>query len=52
MIKEVKVMTNTTIIKRQNTKRDKYYMEYYTPSVKQLVLDRYRIDFETFGYDK
>jgi len=40
------------LIKRQDTNRDKYYMEYYTPEVKQFVLDKYRIDFETFGYDK
>lgn len=41
-----------TLVKTHRTKKNKKYYEYYTPKAKQFVLNKYRIDFETFGYDK
>ncbi|MGH7970661.1 MAG: sulfotransferase family protein [Limisphaerales bacterium] len=34
-----------------NPRRTRHYTEYYTPTTRQIIADRFRVDIEFFGYE-
>ncbi len=41
---------NPTLPHRRENPRARHYSEYYTPRSRDIILERFRVDVETFGY--